>query len=389
MMDDDDPKEYRWESGYEKTWEAVTEDTSGRIESSVTDMVLRSKRKRMQARQDAGVRLGIMRHVFIVLDMSSAMNEQDLKPTRHHCLVKILQEFVPEFHEQNPISQLGLIITQNKVAKKYTDLSNNPLKHLENLTKLLEVPCRGEPSLQNSLDLAVSSLCHLPLHTSREIVLLYAALTTCDPGEITQTMQKVQANNIRVSVVGLAAELHICKELSSSTGGSFSVCLNDVHLRELVRDQLEPPLAAASMDHTLIKVGFPHQVTANAKPALCMCHLDDVPSLSTRGYYCPQCNAKYCDLPAECRVCGLMLVTAPHLARSYRHLFPLKPFIEEDCVEGSSPSCYGCFKLFEKEGIDKHIYRCNSCNHQFCVDCDLFLHDTVHTCPGCASNPAL
>ena len=44
---------------------------------------------------------------------------------------QILQEFIPEFHEQNPISQLGLIITHNKVAKKYTDLSNNPHKHLE------------------------------------------------------------------------------------------------------------------------------------------------------------------------------------------------------------------------------------------------------------------
>ena len=32
--------------------------------------------------------------------------------------------------------------------------------------------------------------------------------------------QKVEASDIRVSVVGLAAELYICKQISSRTGGS-------------------------------------------------------------------------------------------------------------------------------------------------------------------------
>ena len=52
-----------------------------------------------------------------------------------------------------------------------------------------------------------------------------------------------------------------------------------------------------------------------------------------------QCNAKYCELPVECKSCGLTLVSAPHLARSYHHLFPLPPFIEhlakEFCRAGS------------------------------------------------------
>lgn len=29
MADDDDPKEYRWETGYEKTWEEIREDKEG------------------------------------------------------------------------------------------------------------------------------------------------------------------------------------------------------------------------------------------------------------------------------------------------------------------------------------------------------------------------
>ncbi|KAK8749419.1 hypothetical protein OTU49_015348 [Cherax quadricarinatus] len=352
MHEEEDPKEYRWESGYEKTWEAIQEDESGRLEPSVTEMIQRAKRRRLLDRE-ASVRLGIMRHVYIILDVSQAMTEQDLKPTRQSCTLKILEDFIKEFHEQNPISQLGIITTQNKTAKRQSELSNNPQRHLECIKKLQDLPARGEPSLQNSLEVALSSLRHLPPHTSREILIIFAALTSCDPGEIGATIQKVKDANIRVSVVGLAAELHVCKDISQETGGSFSVCINDLHLKELIHDHLEPPPASVKMDHTLIKVGFPHQINADAKPALCMCHLDDSPPLNTRGYYCPQCTAKYCDLPAECRVCGLMLVTAPHLARSYRHLFPLKQFDEVLVEETTAKNCYGCLKHFTETAADK------------------------------------
>ena len=41
-------------------------------------------------------------------------------------------------------------------------------------------------------------------------------------------------------------------------------------------------------------------------------------------------------LPApapQCHVCGLSLVSSPHLARSYHHLFPVKPFVEVPAAE--------------------------------------------------------
>lgn len=91
-------------------------------------------------------------------------------------------------------------------------------------------------------------------------------------------------------------------------------------------------------------------------------HLDSTgePALTLGGYYCPQCRAKYTELPVECKVCGrcpacpcssifteifrehrrvkfsvcllsgagLTLVSAPHLARSFHHLFPLEAFQE-------------------------------------------------------------
>lgn len=80
----------------------------------------------------------------------------------------------------------------------------------------------------------------------------------------------MKEGNIRVSVVGLAAELHVCREITNETGGSYSVSISDLHLKQLIEEHLEPPPASVKMDHTLIKVGFPHQVNADAKPALCM-----------------------------------------------------------------------------------------------------------------------
>ena len=39
------------------------------------------------------------------------------------------------------------------------------------------------------------------------------------------------------------------------------------------------------------------------------------------------------ELPASCHVCGLTLVSSPHLARSYHHLFPVQPFREVPAAE--------------------------------------------------------
>lgn len=56
-------------------------------------------------------------------------------------------------------------------------------------------------------------------------------------------------------------------------------------------------------------------------------------SLQPGSYTCPRCRARVGELPSECHVCGLTLVASPHLARSYHHLFPIKPFAEVSRAE--------------------------------------------------------
>lgn len=51
-------------------------------------------------------------------------------------------------------------------------------------------------------------------------------------------------------------------------------------------------------------------------------------STSTLFYVCPDCGSRYCTLPTDCSVCGLPLLAAPHLARSYHHLFPVVRFVD-------------------------------------------------------------
>src|SRR5699024_4503283 len=161
---------------------------------------------------------------------------------------------------------------------------------------------------------------HMPAHTSKEVLFITGSLTSCDPSDIHKTIDILAKNNIRCSVVGLSAEVYVCKALSSKTNGIYNIALDETHLKDLIFSHLNP-FPSSVTESTLMKMGFPQYINEGEnKPSMCVCHLDDEPNFGISGYFCPQCNSKYCDLPVECKVCGLTLVSASHLARSYHHL---------------------------------------------------------------------
>nr|XP_032517304.1 general transcription factor IIH subunit 2-like [Danaus plexippus plexippus] len=251
----------------------------------------------------------------------------------------------------------------------------------------------GEPSLQNTLELAGRTLRPLPGHASRELLVLFGSLTTCDPGDITTTIQTLKTDGIRCSIIGLAAEVRICKKLCQDTGGEYGVVLDDVHYRSLLLEQTSPPARARALDAGLVKMGFPHtpqpssdQPESDPPITLCMCHLEEGEGVVGEGHLCPQCRSKYCSLPAQCRTCGLTLASAPHLARSYHHLFPVEPF-EELPNEGQAQFCFGCLRSFTEN--DKQIYRCRRCTEFYCWECEGVVSSTLHVCGSCASRPQL
>uniref|UniRef100_A0A6M2DRR6 Putative rna polymerase ii transcription initiation/nucleotide excision repair factor tfiih n=1 Tax=Xenopsylla cheopis TaxID=163159 RepID=A0A6M2DRR6_XENCH len=351
MADEEDPKEYRWESGYEKTWEAIKEDDDGLVEGSIADIIQKAKRQRQSVRVGHS-RLGMMRHVYIIIDCSDSMNVQDLKPTRLLCTLKLLEIFIEEYFDQNPISHLGVIAMKNKRAEKISDLAGNSKRHLKAIQSLAKVNISGEPSLQNGLELAMKSLKMLPSHASREIIIIMGSLTTCDPNDISKTIDELKKESIRCSVISLAAEVHACRFLTQQTNGVYGAILDDSHFKDQLLAHILPPPAALGLESSLIRMGFPYgmqgdQDSKDPPLTMCLCHIDsgdNSSKLSVGGYFCPQCASKYCELPVECLACGLTLVAAPHLARSYHHLFPVSSFAEIKYEEQAS-NCFGCQKI--------------------------------------------
>ncbi|KAF4074677.1 hypothetical protein AMELA_G00242010 [Ameiurus melas] len=386
-MDEEPERAKRWEGGYERTWEVLKEDESGSLKATVEEILFEAKRKRV-FESHGQVRLGMMRHLYVVIDSSRTMEDQDLKPNRLTSTLKLMEYFVDEYFDQNPISQIGIITTKNKRAEKLTDLAGNPRKHIAALKKAVDAGCVGEPSLYNALSIAMQTLKHMPGHTSREVLVIFSSLTTCDPANIYELIQTLKSLKIRVSVIGLSAEVRVCTILTRETGGSYNVILDESHFKELLTFHVKPPPASSSSECSLIRMGFPQHVIASAsdqdsKPSFSMSHLessDAGPELSLGGYFCPQCRAKYTELPVECKVCGLTLVSAPHLARSFHHLFPLEAFQERPLEERTGDRfCQAC----QAELKDKSVFTCPVCASVFCVECDVFIHDTLHCCPCC------
>jgi len=70
--------------------EVLEEDKDGLLDTAIADIIEKSRRRRLEERRAAGkVRLGIMRHLYVVLDLSQSMMDQDLKPNRLYACFKV------------------------------------------------------------------------------------------------------------------------------------------------------------------------------------------------------------------------------------------------------------------------------------------------------------
>ncbi|RDL38264.1 TFIIH basal transcription factor complex, subunit SSL1 [Venustampulla echinocandica] len=399
-------KRAAWED-IQRSWDTVVEGADGSINSTVEGLREAGKRKRL-LRDTTPLQRGIIRHLILVLDLSFAMEDKDMRPSRYLLTLRFASEFATEYFEQNPISQLGIIGMRDGIAIRISDMSGNPTEHIERLKTLRDQQPQGNPSLQNALEMSRAALYHAPSHGTREVLIIYGALLSSDPGDIHQTIASLITDRIRVSVVGLAAQVAICDELCSKTNagddGNYNVALNEQHFRELVMAITTPPVTRTKKQSqsSLLMMGFPSRTFGTGKAmSFCACHS----KLSRGGYLCSRCETKVCSLPAECPACGLTLILSTHLARSYHHLFPLRNWVEVAWVDAKkSKACYSCLTPFPevplwgsqndgngevagglevKGNSESGRYACEVCGNHFCIDCDVFAHDVAHNCPGC------
>ncbi|KAL8679981.1 MAG: hypothetical protein Q9186_003797 [Xanthomendoza sp. 1 TL-2023] len=339
-----------------RTWEDVEEGEDGTITKTIDSLLQQGKRKRT-LKDTTPLQRGIIRHLIVVIDLSAAMTEKDLRPTRYLLTIRYCEEFVTEFFEQNPISQLGILGMQDGLAVRVSDMSGNPSDHISNLQALRKEEPKGQPSLQNALDMARAALFHAPSHGTREILLLFGSLLSSDPGDIHTTIASLVASHINTTVIGLSAQVAICLTLVKRTNPHsnpqkhYNVALDEVNYRELIMRLAIPPEAhtqqATSVEDSnassLLMMGFPSRVT-DPKPSLCACHSRP----TTGGYLCSRCSSKVCSLPTTCPACSLTLILSTHLARSYHHLFPLQNWKTVSWSRATSTThrhktlCFGC-----------------------------------------------
>jgi transcription initiation factor TFIIH subunit 2 len=396
----------------------------------------------------------MIRYLQLVVDLSKAASLTDMRPVRSAIMFHVVQQFIRAFFDANPLSQLGIIVLRNGVAERLTELSSSPEVHIQKLKNCLDTG--GAASLQNGLDLAVEALRRIPPYGHREVLVLLAALSSCDPGNILDSIKAAKSNKVRISVVGLAAEVHVCRVAATETGGSYEVATSEAHLEQIMVDQATPPPAApGSSGVSLVRMGFPAK--ASSAPGAAS-FVGSTCELQPGAYICPRCKARVDALPAECHVCGLTLVSSPHLARSYHHLFPVRAFEEvsletlekeQGIRQGSwgggrfssvqngnttnnnfnnihsgdisvmmatsrelplpglenTRYCYGCSSILEAPSVPRLprggrsarappvvsasviVLRCPDCRRLFCLDCDAYVHEHLHSCPGCECLP--
>ncbi|KAK3701555.1 hypothetical protein LTR37_015409 [Vermiconidia calcicola] len=405
----------KWEAAASSNWE-LHEGADGSIEGVLGGLEEAGKRKRL-LKDTTPLQRGIIRHTLLILDLSIAMIEKDLRPTRHLLTINYTVGFIREFFEQNPISQLGILGMRDGIAIRVSDMSGNPNDHINAVKALRGMDPKGSPSLQNALEMARAALYHTPSHGTREVVIVLGALLTSDPGDIHDTIKSCIKDRIRVSIIGLAAQMHICAEICRKTNAgdenSYNVAVDEVDYRELLMSITTPPVVRSTDTEAqrrnqaaLLMMGFPSRIVEE-KPTLCACH----GNLTRGGYLCSRCKAKVCNLPATCPTCDLTLILSTHLARSYHHLFPLRNWVEVSWARArqkGSTQCYGCLAPFphvpaaeersehngtrakRAEGASESSrYECETCQNHFCIDCDVFSHEVVHNCPGCQSSAHL
>ena len=52
-------------------------------------------------------------------------------------------------------------------------------------------------------------------------------------------------------------------------------------------------------------------------------------------------------------------------------------------VQNSFSATSECIKVFLCYFSSFQVYSCPKCSQRFCLDCDLYIHETLHNCPGC------
>ena len=75
----------------------------------------------------AAIRRTIIRHLVLLLDLSSAMMDRDMRPTRFDLMLQYAREFVTEWFDQNPLGQIGIVGMRAGIGERVGEMSGTCL----------------------------------------------------------------------------------------------------------------------------------------------------------------------------------------------------------------------------------------------------------------------
>lgn len=74
------------------------------------------------------IQRGMIRYLELVFDVSKAAGMNDMRPIRSAAMFHAAEEFIRSFFDENPLSQLGIILLKDGVALQLTELSSSPVR---------------------------------------------------------------------------------------------------------------------------------------------------------------------------------------------------------------------------------------------------------------------
>ncbi|KAL8453775.1 hypothetical protein Emed_000716 [Eimeria media] len=387
--------QYAWEREVERSWECVVE-AEGQLR------LVGSEDETLEERQgpprDFHIKRALLRSLVILIDATDGMRETDFKPDRLTCATQLLEAGLPDFLAsfllQNPLAQIALVFMADAAAEVLSPISGGLTTEAggslrppgaatdaylnsksssffssnvdELVTALVarrrrrNLPTAHAPSLKNGLDRARALLEAVPPYCTREVIVLYGSIRTCDVGSIDDSIEELRKLRARCSVISLAPEVRIVRALATQTEGTFGVAMHRDHLISLLMQHTQPPACLPRF----------------------------------RTYTCPLCSAKLCDLPCRCLwikrkwegkewgvglCCSLHLLSPADVSRSFHSLCLPQPFETlKDPPRGSKCCC--CQRPVTKAFV------CPECRNLFCKECDSFSHEQLRHCPFCVMN---
>lgn len=404
----------RWEQS-QKSWDTVFLK-DGRLTSIMKGGITWENQYQAKKKLLKGKARALIRSLVIVIDITEiALAPLEFEVPRIRLIVEELTNFLTNFNDQNPLSQISIVTTSKYKGHIHTFLSCDIQEHLKALKKLSDIQTSGEPSLYNAIFVATNLLSTTPPYSTKEILVIYGSQNTCDPVPFDHLLEMVttRENNgivkpkYQINIINLGSELQFLKRLAQKTGGSCNVPIGRDHFANLLQALALPP---AWNDNTqrrkFIPFGFPtltqelpfFDLDKLMYPLAILDKNDDVKDLLPvfSNYCCPRCQAHILKWPAYCPCCSLLLMSPAQLSRSSHHLHPLDEFPvpstapddsqtedenenETQVVSMQSFVCSSC----NSNIVDQFPHVCGGCQSPFCSACNKFIHDSLQQCPIC------